>query len=686
MNLIASLARSLPLLAATALLMAGTGLGSSVLGIRSGTEGFSTVATGIILSGYYGGFLAGSLLIPALIERVGHVRVFAGLASLASAAVLVHVVLIDPLGWWLLRLITGLCMAGLFVVTETWLNATATNRSRGQILAAYMIVVTGGLAVGQLLLNVASPAGFTAFILASVLVSLAVVPVALVTVRAPDVPEPVPLSVREATFAAPLGVVGAAASGFAGAAVVGFGAVYAAAAGLSVGQTSVLLFGALVGAVVLQFPMGAVSDRVDRRAVIAGGAIVAGAASVVATLFDASAHFGALVVVTAFAGGISYPLYSLSSAHLNDYLAAGSVVAAGARLVLLNGSGAVAGPLVAALAIEAFDADGFFYVLAFAYACTGGFALYRMTRRAGVSNEARSVFVALPSGAAPSVATLVPDAGPELYPETEGDVVRDGVSLHWRERGHGLAVVLVHGAGSSSLVWDESLVALASSGFRAVAFDLRGHGASTRAPTYELSSHVDDLQAVLDDRTISGGVLVGLGAGAAIVVDFAVAQPARVSGLVLVSATEVFGPDASGRPPIRQRVDETVRAALRGVVGKRAASSLRASSTYGRRRAPLRHRRLSTDLRVASRQAIAGTRAAAHEAAGSPRLAHVRAPVLWVDGSHVGHAPGPDAVLIPDAGHFVPLDQPEAFVDAVAPFLRQAERRTLEATTGAASE
>ena len=604
---------------------------------------------------------------------------FAGLASLASAALLVHLIWLVPLGWWLLRLVTGLCMAGLFVVTETWLNGSATNRSRGQILAAYMVVVTGGLAVGQLLLNVGSPTGFTAFVLASVLVSLAVVPISLVSVRAPEAVELVPLSVREITFAAPLGVVGAAASGFASAAVVGFGAVYAARAGLSVAQTSLLLFGALLGAVVFQFPMGALSDRVDRRLVIALGALVAAGTAVIATRFDGSDHFGALVVVTAIAGGISYPLYSLSNAHLNDYLSGGSVVAAGARMVLLNGAGAVAGPIAAAVAIEVFGADGFFYVLALAYTCTGFFALYRMTRHPGVAPSDQSEFVPLPSGVSTSVATLVPDAGAELYPETEGDAASGGVTVHWRERGGGPPVVLIHDAGSSSLAWEEVMLALADTGYRAIAYDLRGHGASRRADDCDLSVQFEDLGAVLADRNIPVGTFIGHGAGGAIAAGFAAADPARVSGLVLVSCEQALRP----RKPVRVKVDQAVHTALRGLVGKRAASSLRASATYGRRRAPMRHRRLATDLRVADRQAVTRTRGVAREVARRQLLSDVGVDVVWVHGDRLGTGPAPDTLVVPDAGYFVPLDQPQLFVENVGEFLHQSADAALTATTGA---
>ena len=669
-----TVASSTPLFIAVGLLMMGTGLGSSVLGIRAGGEGFGTGATGLIMSGYYAGFLVGSLAIPTLIQRVGHIRVFAGMASLASAGVLLPVVALTPMAWWALRLLTGLCVAGLFVVTETWLNGAASNRNRGQLLAAYTVVVTGGLALGQLLLNIASPLGFGAFILASVVVSLAVVPIALVSVTAPELAEPAPLSLREVTAAAPLGVVGAAGAGFAGAAVVGFGAVYASRAGLSVGQTSILLFGALGGAIGLQFAVGGVADRWDRRAIIGVGAAVAGVAALAASAFAAS--FSTLVLLTAIAGGMSFPMYSLSNAHLNDYLSSGGVVAAGARMVLVNGAGAVAGPLVAAAAVAVAGPEGFFYALTAAYAAVAAFACYRMTRRSPIAADDRSQFVALPSGATPAVASLVPDAAEELYPEIEGDVESGSVRLHWRERGAGPPVVLLHDAGSSSRAWHEAALGLADAGHRIVAYDLRGHGASGRAGAYDIDAHVLDLGAILEGRDIPVGALVGLGAGAAVAMAFAAREPTRVSGLVLVSAEQVLG--APRRRPVRRRLGRIVEGA-ETVLPRRAVASLRAGGTYGRTRSPELHRRLATDLRIASRHAVTRTREAARRAATSLDPERLGPPVLRVCATRLCESPGEHTIAVDDAGYFVPLDQPGAFVDAIVPFLRDVTEATVAA-------
>ena len=304
---------ALPLLAGVALLMAGAGLSATLIGVRAGLEGFSPAVTGAVLSAFYVGFLGGSLITPRTIWRVGHVRVFAGLASLGSATVLLHAIRAEPLTWFVLRLVSGICLAGLYVAIETWLNGAATNGTRGGLLAAYMVVVTAGQGAGQLLFPIADARGYAAFVLASVLVSTAVVPVTLMAVSPPEIPELPRLPFRTLYDAAPLAVVTAAMAGFSGAAIVGGGgAVYASSAGLTRGQTSAMLFAALAGALALQLPFGRWSDATDRRRVIAAAASIGLGVSIVAALV-AAGTIVALVLLTAVVGGTSPLLYSLGT-------------------------------------------------------------------------------------------------------------------------------------------------------------------------------------------------------------------------------------------------------------------------------------------------------------------------------------------------------------------------------------
>ena len=203
------------LLLGTGMLMLGNGLQNSLLGVRASLEGFETTTTGVIMSGYYVGFLAGSTLTPKIVKNVGHVRVFSALASLASAAVLLHAVFVNPVSWIGMRMITGFCYAGIYVVSESWLNQRATNETRGQLLSVYMVVLLGDMAVGQFLLNLAPPDGFVLFVVASVLISLAMVPIALTAGSAPAFEAPSRVSPWQLYKLSPLGMVGACLVGMA---------------------------------------------------------------------------------------------------------------------------------------------------------------------------------------------------------------------------------------------------------------------------------------------------------------------------------------------------------------------------------------------------------------------------------------------------------------------------------------
>jgi pimeloyl-ACP methyl ester carboxylesterase/predicted MFS family arabinose efflux permease len=646
------------------LLTAGGGLVTSLLGLRADVEGIDGTVLGLVLSGYYVGYLVGSSLVPALITQVGHVRVFSGLAALAAAAVLGHTVLAEPAAWWALRILTGICVSGLFVVSEAWLNGDATNATRGQLIGAYMVAVTAGLGIGQLLLPVADPAGFAAFVMGSVLVSMAVVPVALVNVRVPEVAEQRSMSIADVWRAAPLAVVGGAGGGFAAAAALSAGAVYGVAAGLSVTRIAILVAGFLAAGLVLQYPIGALSDRMDRRLVVGGAALVAAAASLAASVAG-SDRFTVLVVVAAVAGGISFPLYSLSLAHLNDYLQSGTVVAAGARMVQINGVGAVAGPLVAGVVVSQVSPDAFFTVLAAVYLATGVYAFYRVSRRPAVPEGERAAYVPLPTGATGTVAAFSPAAAAELYPATEGVTVGDA-RLAWRERGGGPVVTLVHDSGASARAWDRVQLDLADQGYRVVGYDLRGHGQSPPRRTYDVRDHVDDLATVLGALGVARTVLVGQGSGAIIAAQFALDHPERVDALVAVSAEALW----RGRPaPLRAPVDRAAQAAARAVIGRRAAASLEASAVYGRRRHPELHRLLTEDLARSSGHARTRTRRSANRRAAQLDLARVPVPILWVRGGRSHPWPHEHGVVvIPGTGHFVALDQPDLLADAIGAF------------------
>lgn len=398
-----------------AFIMLGNGLQHTLLGVRAELEGFPTAVTGLVMTGYSAGFLAGSLVVPRLVGRVGHIRVFAALASLASTAVLVHAVFVEPVIWTAMRVLTGFCYAGLYVVAESWLNDQATNRTRGQLLSIYMVVMLSGVAGGQFLLNLADPLRFGLFILASVLVSLALVPILLTANPAPEFRAPTPVSIAALYRVSPLGVVGMLFTGMGNAALIGMGAVYAKSSGFSVVQISIFMAAATIGGVVLQWPIGRLSDRFDRRRVLTAVAFAAAAAAVaggvVSDLPAGVAPAWLIFAVIAVFGGMNLPLYSLAIAHTNDFLDPRQMVAASGGLVLVAGTGAIFGSMAVAGGMAFAGPAGYFWTLAVIHGAIGVFALYRMGVRAARPVEDQGPFVAVPR-ASPVVAALAPEDGP----------------------------------------------------------------------------------------------------------------------------------------------------------------------------------------------------------------------------------------------------------------------------------
>jgi len=393
------------LLLGMGMLMLGNGLQGSLLGIRAVSEGFGTTVTGLVMTGYYVGFLAGSTLTPRIVLNVGHVRVFSALASLASVAILVHAAAVEPLTWAAMRFVTGFAYAGLYVVAESWLNDRATNESRGQLLSVYMVVLFSGLALGQLLLNVADPAGVFLFLLASVMISLAIVPISLTAGPTPAFETITKISIRQLYRLSPLGVLGASATGMAHGTLFALGAVYGERIGLSVAEISLLMGVAVTGGIVAQWPIGRLSDRFDRRRVITAVALLAAIFALLAAIFGGTS-FALLLGLTFLLGCMTLPMYSLCIAHTNDYLKPTQMVRAGATLVLAGGIGACLGPPLAATLMGAVGPVAFFAFLAGVHAAIGLFAVYRMTRRASKPVDEQVPTVPVGSGAAAGTSRL----------------------------------------------------------------------------------------------------------------------------------------------------------------------------------------------------------------------------------------------------------------------------------------
>lgn len=416
--MIAVLRGSWALFLGIGLLMLGTSLLGTLLGLRASLAGFPTWATGLVMSAFYAGFLVGSTVTPVILARVGHIRTFGALASLASAAALLHVVVIDPLAWGAIRLVSGFCQAGLYVVAESWLNDRADNQTRGSLLGIYMVVMLGGMALGQLLLNLGEPGGFELFILVSVLVSLSVVPILITASAAPDFAQAEPLKLGDLYRASPLGVVGCFGVGLAHGSFFGFAAVYAALRNLDPAEISVFIAAFLFGGIALQWPIGRASDRYDRRRVLM--AVAAGAA-LLAALFAYRAPTGPELLGLAFLfGAMTLPLYSLAVAHTNDHLTPKQMVAGSSALVLVSGLGAILGPAMAGGIVSLLGPDGFFDHLAAVHGAIVGFTLWRMIRRPPLPAADQGAYVAMP----PRATQVASELGRRVRDQRDRDFAR----------------------------------------------------------------------------------------------------------------------------------------------------------------------------------------------------------------------------------------------------------------------
>jgi MFS family permease len=404
------------------LIMAGNGLQVVLLGIKATEAGFSNITTGFVMAGYFLGIFSGSLLVPKLLDNVGHVRVFGAMAAMASAAVLVVAVIINPAVWAMMRIVTGFCFAGMYIVCESWLNDKSTNETRGQMLSLYMIFSMGGIAIGQMMIGIGDDDSMALFIIASVLVSIATVPVLLSSTGAPNFEEPERMSVRRLLQVSPLAVIGLGLNGVAVSMMFGMGAVYGLSIGMNNSEVGYFMTAPVVGALLLQYPVGRLSDRFDRRMVIMAVAVMGGGAAALATLFGKS-QFALLLLCMLVYGGSLFPLYSLCIAHANDFLTPRQMVAAASGLIMVNGGGAVLGSPLAALSIEYFGIGSFFVMVTVLQALIAIFALYRMSQRAAVPNEAQGPFVAIPESSSAIAATLNPET--EWIPSAEEQAEED---------------------------------------------------------------------------------------------------------------------------------------------------------------------------------------------------------------------------------------------------------------------
>jgi len=410
------------------ILMVAHGFQGNLLGVRSVIEEFNFIAIGSVMTGYFVGYFAGASTIPNLVGKVGHIRVFAAFASMASLSILIHAVFVNPIIWTIARLITGFSIVSIFIVMESWLNDRANNRTRGQLLSIYMFVTLIGLSFGTLLLNFSSPEKYEPFILISLLLSLALIPILLTKRKAPKFKKLGYIDIKGLYKTSPLGTVSMFCTGIIHSALFSLGSVYAAAMNFTIFEISLLLFVVTISGGVFQWPVGYYSDKSDRRVIIIFCTFLAALFCFLA-IFSSGASLENSYLATSVGvdkvmffvwvslyAGMAIPLFTLNLAYVNDYISKEKFVAAGGGMQIIFGMGAMTGPLLCSLIMNKLGSNGFFIHLLFFHLIIGLFGLYRITRRSYEDNP-ESTFTPLPRNITPLGIELDPTTGADISSE-----------------------------------------------------------------------------------------------------------------------------------------------------------------------------------------------------------------------------------------------------------------------------
>lgn len=381
----------IPLLTAAGILLAGNGIQGTLITLRASAENFGPIVIGLIGTAYFAGFALSCIVTPNLIRSVGHIRVFAALATTAAAGTLALVLVLDPITWLVIRFTTGFCFSGLFMVMESWLNASSKNADRARVFSIYRLVDLGAVAGAQFLLPVFGTSGFELFAVTAILFSLSLVPVSLSDSSSPKLPEKFKFDLRDVWMISPLACLGVLALGLTNSAFRFIGPLYASKMGLGTAEIATFIAANIVGGAILQYPLGYLSDRYDRRWLV----VIATLGAALAGMFLSRAELGEISYIyfgSFLFGAFAIPLYSLSVAHANDRAKGGQYVLVAAGLLFIYALGASVGPLIASVVIDYFGASSFFIYTSFVHVALIATSLFRMAKTPRVSRKSRSRF------------------------------------------------------------------------------------------------------------------------------------------------------------------------------------------------------------------------------------------------------------------------------------------------------
>ena len=415
-------------------IMVSHGFQGNLLGMRAILENFNFIATGTMMSGYFVGYFVGANMIPNLVSKVGHIRVFAAFASMASLSSLVHALFVDPIVWTLARFLTGFSMIGILIIVESWLNDRATNKTRGKVLSLYMFFTFFAFTIGNLLLNISSPNSYEPFILISLLFSVALIPILLTKRKPPTFKKTSSIRIKELLKISPFGSFSMFCTGFIFAAMFAMLSVYAVTMNLTVFEISILLVGTTLAGAIFQWPIGYLSDKYDRRVIVIGCCIASFIFGVL-SIMSSGIYFESLVaeemvrfnyfssdgnmnktnlfIFIILLSGMTLPMFALNLALVNDYIPKEKFVAAGAGLNIIFGLGAMAGPIICSILMSLLGPNGFFIHLFIFLLAIIFFGIYRVNKREYEDNP-ESTFTPLPREITPLGIELDPDTGVDL--------------------------------------------------------------------------------------------------------------------------------------------------------------------------------------------------------------------------------------------------------------------------------
>ena len=410
------------LLISVSVLLTGQGLQGALLPMRATIENFSPIAVGAMGAAYFLGFTLGCLKAGELVKRVGHVRVFLSMTALASAAPLLHGLAVIPLPWGLLRLVTGFCFAVLYVVIESWLNERSTNENRGFVFSAYTIINLTVLAVGQMMTLLYNPSGMQLFAIASVLVSLAAVPIALSISPSPEVPHAAKVDLPKLLRISPTGALGCFATGLANGSFWSLVPVFTFSVTGNIADAAGFMTAAVIGGALAQWPLGVTSDRIGRRPVLLAIAVLGAVSGLALVYFSKDVSVTGLFLLGAAWGALAFPLYAVSVAYTNDLADPDDYVTVSSSLLLVYGIGAIVGPFAASAAIYLSGGHMLFVFTAATHVLLLLFALGRMVAPSGERHEEQIEF----GDALTAVQTASQVYEEEVWPQAEEDPKQGG--------------------------------------------------------------------------------------------------------------------------------------------------------------------------------------------------------------------------------------------------------------------